>query len=213
MSTVAYFEARGLLTPRFVGAHGVWLSGDERALLASRGARIAHCPSSNFKLASGACDVRALRDAGIIVGLGADGAPCNNRMDPFTEMRLAGLVSRYLRRDQALDAVDVVALATIEGARALRMDDRIGSLEVGKDADFTIVDTQAAQDRPLAGTDPYGALVYQMTAAAVRSVVCRGETVAADGRARAWDEAAVVADAETTRRAVVRRAGLDALLQ
>jgi 5-methylthioadenosine/S-adenosylhomocysteine deaminase len=211
-ATVAWFDELGILSPRFVGAHGVWFSDAERALLAARGARIAHCPSANFKLASGACDVRALADAGVVVGLGADGAPCNNRIDPFAEMRLAGLVSRWLRKDRALSAADVVALATIDGARALRWDDEIGSLEVGKSADFVVVEQSGAAEAPLAGTDPYTALVYHSSAAAVRTVVCRGQVVSHRGRVRAWDDDAIVADAERRRVEVVRRAGLDALL-
>jgi len=210
--TVDYFDALGLLDERFVGAHGVWFHDDDRRLLAERGARIAHCPSANFKLASGACDVRALRDAGVIVGLGADGAPCHNRIDPFTEMRLAGLVSRSLRGEQALSAAEVVALATIDGARALRLDSEIGSLEPGKSADFVVVEQSGTADAALAGTDPYTALVYQTSAAAVRTVVCQGQVVCHRGRLRAWDGEAIVADAERRRIEAVRRAGLDALL-
>ena len=211
-TTVAWFDALGLLDERFVGAHGVWFRDDERRLLAERGARIAHCPSANFKLASGQCDVRALTAAGVVVGLGADGAPCNNRIDPFTEMRLAGLVSRVLRKEQALSAAEVVALATIDGARALRMDQETGSLEVGKAADFVVVEQEGTADAPLQGTDPYTALVYQSSAAAVRTVVCQGQVVCHRGRVRAWEDGDVVEDADRRRGEVVRRAGLDALL-
>lgn len=209
---VAYFDALGLLSPRFVGAHGVWFDDAERSLLAERGARITHCPSANFKLAAGACDVRALHDAGVIVGLGADGAPCNNRIDPFAEMRLAGLVSRWIAKERALSAADIVALATIDGARALRMDDRIGSLEAGKQADFVVVEQTGTADAALAGTDPCTALVYQSSAAAVRTVVCGGQVVSHRGRVRAWDADDIVADADARRVEAVRRAGLDALL-
>ncbi|MGH7726583.1 MAG: amidohydrolase family protein [Candidatus Eiseniibacteriota bacterium] len=211
-SAVSYFDALGILNERFVGAHGVWLTDLERRLLAERGARVTHCPTSNFKLASGACDVRALRDAGVVVGLGADGAPCNNRIDPFAEMKLAGLVSRYLRHSHALSAEEVVALATIEGARTLRLDDTIGSLEVGKAADFVVVEASGAAESPMSGTDPYTALVYQTTHAAVRTVVCNGQVVCDEGRVRAWDEESIVEGAEAARREVVERAGLTSLL-
>ncbi len=211
-SAVSFFDGVGILNERFVGAHGVWLTDLERRLLAERGARVTHCPTSNFKLASGACDVRALRDAGVVVGLGADGAPCNNRIDPFAEMKLAGLVSRYLRRDRALSAEDVVALATIEGARVLRREDTIGSLEIGKAADFVVVEASGAAESPMTGTDPYTALVYQTTHAAVRTVVCDGQVVCHEGRVRAWDEETIVECAEAARREVVERAGLTSLL-
>ncbi len=212
MGAVAYFDALGLLSSRFVGAHGVWVTDAERVLLAERGARITHCPSANFKLAAGACDVRALRDAGVVVGLGADGAPCNNRIDPFAEMRLAGLVSRWVSKDRALSAADVVALATIDGARALRMEDRIGSLEAGKAADFVIVEQSGTADAALAGTDPYTALVYQTSSAAVRTVVCDGQVVSHRGRVRAWDGDELVVEADARRIEAVHRAGLEALL-
>jgi cytosine/adenosine deaminase-related metal-dependent hydrolase len=209
---VAFFDGLGLLNERFVGAHGVWFTDEERKRMADAGARVSHCPSSNFKLASGACDVKALREAGVVVGLGADGAPCNNRIDPFAEMRLAGLVSRSLRADEALTAEDVVALATIDGARSLGLEQETGSLEAGKTADFVVLEAQGSADAPLAGTDPYTALVYQMSSAAVRTVVCRGEVVCHRGRVRAWDDAEIVAQADEARRAVVRRAGLESLL-
>lgn len=208
---VSYFDSIGILSERFVGAHGVWLTDLERRLLAERGARVTHCPTSNFKLASGACDVRALHDAGVLVGLGADGAPCNNRIDPIAEMRLAGLVSRHLRRDRALSAEAVVALATIDGAKVLRMDRTIGSLEVGKAADFVVIEASGSAEAPMAGTDPYTALVYQTTHAAVRTVVCDGQVVCHDGRVRAWDEQSVVERAQVARRDAVERAGLSSL--
>ena len=127
-------------------------------------------------------------------------------------MRLAGLVSRVLRKEQALSAAEVVALATIDGAKALRMDKETGSLEVGKAADFVVVEQEGTADAPLQGTDPYTALVYQSSAAAVRTVVCQGQVVCHRGRVRAWEEGDVVEDADRRRGEAVRRAGLDALL-
>ena len=194
---VAYFDALGLLSPRFVGAHGVWFDDAERRLLAERGARITHCPSANFKLAAGACDVRALHDAGVIVGLGADGAPCNNRIDPFAEMRLAGLVSRWI----------------VEGPRAVgRRHRRAGHHRRRPRAAHGRPHRQPrggqggglrrrrADRAPPTRRSPAPIRTprssTRCSAAAVRTVVCGGQVVSHRGRVRAWDGDDVVADAE-----------------
>ena len=207
---VPYFDELGLLSERFVAAHGVWLSAEERATLAARGARLTHCPSANLKLASGVCDAKALLDAGITVGLGADGIPCNNRADAFEEMRLAGLLSRYLHGESGLSSERIVRMATIEGARALGLDAITGSIEVGKRADLVVVDATGTGGTVLAGGDLYDALVYQMSAERVRAVCADGRLLFADGELRFAREADVVADAERERASLARRAGIHA---
>src|SRR5205814_2085037 len=121
-------------------AHGVNLDAREIAILAERGASITHCPSSNLKLGSGIADVRALREAAITVGIGADGAACNNRLDAFEELRLAALLAASLHGPGALTAWDVLALGTRDGPRAMRMAGEIGTIEVGKKADLIVLD-------------------------------------------------------------------------
>lgn len=175
MGAVDFLDGLGLLNERLVAAHGVWFTDKELRLVADRGARVTHCPSANLKLASGIADVRRLRDAGIPVGLGADGLPCNNRADVFSEMRLAGLLSRYLRGPEALGSLDVVRLATSEGARVLGWEGEIGSLEVGKAADLVVLDASDASGRVTPGADLYDAIVYQYSAAQVRAVMVQGK--------------------------------------
>jgi 5-methylthioadenosine/S-adenosylhomocysteine deaminase len=207
---VAHFDELGLLSERLVAAHGVWFHRDELEILAQRQSRIVHCPSANLKLASGICDVRSLRDAGVGVALGADGLPCNNRSDPFQEMRLAGLLSRLLRADRALSGEEVVRLATIDGARALGMDSEIGSLEPGKRADIVVMDATGSSGALLPRTDVYDALVYQMTSERVRAVAVEGRFLFREGRVLFADEETVLADAAREREALVVRAGLGA---
>jgi 5-methylthioadenosine/S-adenosylhomocysteine deaminase len=204
--TVSYFDSLGLLSERLVAAHGLWFHDEERQLLGERGARIVHCPSANLKLASGVCDVRALREAGVVVALGADGLPCNNRADAFVEMRLAGLLSRNLRHEASLSAEEVVRMATLEGARALGLEAEIGSLEVGKRADLVVLSTQGTGGALLPHTDPYEAIVYQYSAEQVRTVAVDGKLLLHRGRALIFDEEAVVRAAETERLALIRRA-------
>src|SRR5262245_11297640 len=121
-----YFAARGVLSPRFVGAHGVWLDDDELQLMKTNDAALVHCPGSNLKLGSGLADVRAWKQAGVRCGLGSDGAACNNRLDTFDEMGLAAGLARVKHRDAPLGARDVVALATCDGAEALGLADETG---------------------------------------------------------------------------------------
>ncbi|MBI2571390.1 MAG: amidohydrolase family protein [Candidatus Schekmanbacteria bacterium] len=121
-------------------AHCVHPQAGEIAILRELDAAVAHCPSSNLKLASGIAPVRAYLDAGIPVGLGADGAPCNDRLDALGEMRLAALLGQLKSGAGSLTAREVVELATVGGARSLRADHEIGSLEVGKKADLVVLD-------------------------------------------------------------------------
>jgi 5-methylthioadenosine/S-adenosylhomocysteine deaminase len=205
---VAYFDSLGLLSERFVAAHGVWFHDGEREVLGERGAHIVHCPAANLKLGSGVCDVRALRDAGVGVALGADGTPCNNRADNFAEMRLAGLLSRSLRAAEALSAEEVVRMATLEGARALGLERETGSLETGKRADLVVLDAGGASGALLPGSDPYDAVVYQYSAAQVRTVAVDGELLLHEGRVLQYEEETVVRSAETERASLIRRAGV-----
>jgi cytosine/adenosine deaminase-related metal-dependent hydrolase len=136
---VEALDAWGALGPRLVMAHCVWLSDAEIDLIAARGAHVAHCPSANLKLASGIAPVPELIARGVNVGIGTDGAACNNTLDAWHEARLAALVHRPRCGPAALDAATVLRMATIGGARALGLDARLGSLEVGKIADLQIV--------------------------------------------------------------------------
>src|SRR5690606_15356934 len=165
--------AWGIAGPHVVLAHGVQLTRAQMRRVAKAGTRVVHCPSANLKLASGIADVVAMREAGIVVGLGADGAPCNNRLDGWTELRQAALLAKVKRGDAAaLAAIDALAMATIDGARALRLDAEVGSLEVGKRADVIVVDLDRAHALP--GGDAVSRLVYAATASDVRHVICDG---------------------------------------
>jgi cytosine/adenosine deaminase-related metal-dependent hydrolase len=208
VGAVAHFDKAGLLSQRFVAAHGVWLTPEERATLAARQARITHCPSANLKLASGVCDTKALLDAGVTVALGADGLPCNNRADPFQEMRLAALLSRLQHGEQALASERIVRMATSEGAKALGLAERTGSIEAGKRADLVVLDTTGTGGSVLEGTDVYDAIVYQMGAERVRAVAVDGHLLYESGRLLFADEAEIVRQAAEERTALVRRAGL-----
>jgi len=201
-----YFARHGALSERFIGAHGVWLDEDEMRLMKDADAALVHCPGSNLKLASGVADVAAWRAHGIRCGLGSDGAACNNRLDTFTEMGLAAGLSRARRRDEALTARDVVALATIDGARALGLADRIGSLEAGKQADVCCVDVSTPRCAPFGIERPYEALVHGANSSDVTLTVVAGRVLYDWGDWKTLDPLEVVADAQREGRALLERA-------
>jgi 5-methylthioadenosine/S-adenosylhomocysteine deaminase len=142
--------ARGVLGPRTVVAHCVWLDDREIELLAQTGSSVVHCPCSNMKLASGVAPVDRMRKAGIAVGLGSDGEKENNNLDMFEEMKFGSLLQKVSTLDPTKgDPWDLLAMATLEGARALGLDDIVGSLEVGKRADIVSVDLRSLHLTPV----------------------------------------------------------------
>jgi len=159
-SNVRYLHDAGLSGPGVVLVHVIHTDGEDRALLAARGTSVAHCPSSNLKLSSGVCPVADYRSRGIRVTLGADGAPCNDRLDALGEMRLAAQISRIAPGGRPLSAYEVVRMATADGAAALGLPD-VGTLEPGKRADFVLLDPEAGFAGPTAWRDdPYGPIVW-----------------------------------------------------
>lgn len=178
---VACLVESGVLSTKPVLAHGVRLDADDRREVASAGASVAHCPGSNLKLASGAADIVGYRTDGIRVGLGTDGCSSSNDLDMFAVMRLAANLTRLVHDDPAAtSAQDIVQMATIEGARALGMGDRIGSVEVGKEADLVLLDTRAPHLTPL--HDPHTAVVFSAGRSDVRHVLVGGQVVIEDRR-------------------------------
>jgi 5-methylthioadenosine/S-adenosylhomocysteine deaminase len=181
-TALRYFEQRGILGQRFVGAHGVWLDDSELAACRGTDAALVHCPGSNLKLGSGTARVRAWLDAGVRCGIGSDGAACNNRLDTFAEMSLAAGVSRLVDPAHPLAAREVVELATIRGAAALGLDAAIGSLETGKQADVMVLDAAAPHLAPHAARDPYVTVVHAMRDSDVRLTMVAGRVLYRDRR-------------------------------
>jgi cytosine/adenosine deaminase-related metal-dependent hydrolase len=204
---MSYCESVGLLSPSTVLVHMVHLDDSDIRRLAASGTHVAHCPTSNAKLASGICRVPDLQAAGVNVGLGTDGAPCNNTCDLLQEMKLAGIIHKSISYDPtAVPAETVLEMATINGAQALGLQDTIGSLEVGKKADFVAVDMRGIHSQPW--FNPVSAIVYTATGRDVDFVVVDGQVVVQDGRLLTMDETEIVEEAKRRSREVVARAGL-----
>lgn len=178
---LARIAALGLLDERLIAVHMTQVAPEEIPLLARSGASVVHCPESNLKLASGFCPVARLRAAGVTVALGTDGCASNNDLDLFGEMRTAALLAKGVAGDAAaLPAAEVLRMATIEGARALGLADRIGSIEPGKEADLITVDLGVVESLPV--YQPVSHLVYATQRAQVRDVWIAGRRRLEDGR-------------------------------
>ncbi|HSS11356.1 MAG TPA: amidohydrolase [Acidimicrobiales bacterium] len=188
---VEVFFQRGVLTDRTVVAHCVWLDDREIELLARTGTAVAHCPCSNMKLSSGPARIGALRAAGVVVGLGSDGEKENNNLDLIEEMKFASLLQKVSTLDPTTgDPWDILAMATIDGARALGLDQVTGSLEPSKRADVVVVDLAGLHTTPvLHGSDFNVAahLVFSSSGRDVRDVWVDGRRIVADHRSTTFD--------------------------
>ena len=200
-TSLTWLDRLGILDDRLVAAHVVWPTAAEIELLAARGVGVAHCPQSNMKLAAGTAPVAALIAAGVAVGIGTDGAASNNDLDLWDEVDTAAKLAKLVAGDPtALPARQALAMATIEGARALDLDDEIGSLEAGKRADLVVVGGGGFHQAPQpAAVNPYSLLVYATRAADVETVVVDGRVVVRGGEVLTLDAAEVLAEAASWR--------------
>lgn len=204
LRNVAYLDSLGLTGPHVALAHCVHLSSDEIDMLEKTRTNVVHCPSSNLKLGSGIAPIAGLLDRGISVSLGADGAACNNRLDMFTEMRTAALLQKVLHGPEVLTANRVLRMATAGGAKALGLDDEIGSLEAGKRADLAIVRMSGLHATPAA--DVISALVYSAQPSDVETVIIDGRLVMRDRELLTIDELETVETANAEAKELVARA-------
>jgi len=184
----------GVTGPQFIAVHGVHLSPEDIALLAAHGSHVVHCPVSNMKLGCGIAPVAALIQAGVNVAFGTDGAASNNRVDLFSERRTAALLAKVATGDpSALPAQQALGAATLSGARALGLNERIGSIVAGKEADVIAVDLSGSSATPC--YDPVSHLVHAVGREAVTDVWVAGRRVVANRVLQTADEAAIVASA------------------
>ena len=197
---IEVFEQRGILTDRTVVAHAVWLDDHEIEVMAATGTAVAHCPCSNMKIASGVARIGDLRAAGVTVGLGTDGEKENNNLDMLEEMKFASLLQKVTRLDPTVgDPWDVLAMATIDGARALGLDRESGSLEAGKRADVITVAMTGLHTTPLLhGRDLNVAahLVFSAGGRDVSDVWVDGRPLVRNGSPLTFDMGRVRTDAQ-----------------
>lgn len=204
---------RGILGPSTVIAHGVWLDDREVELVVQTGTALTHCPCSNMKLASGPARIGHYRDAGMTVALGSDGEKENNDLDLFEEMKFASLLEKVSTLDPTVgDPWDVLDMATLQGAKALGLDDVTGSIEVGKDADLVLVSLRGLHFVPVLSGSDFNVpahLVFTASGHDVTDVWVRGRRLVTDGRVVSVDVGQIAAQAqEAAEDLFARRAAL-----
>lgn len=190
---IRYLEKTGLTGKHLVLAHGVWLKAADRKIIKKHGCHIVHCPGSNLKLASGIAPIPEYLKAKMNIALGADGAPCNNSLNAFNEMRLAALIHKPKYGPKAMPATDVLDLATLGGAKALGWENEIGSIEAGKKADLILVDLDRVENRVAEhGSTDYrsiaSAVVYSGSRETVTETWVDGKRVARGGKVLTLNE-------------------------
>lgn len=205
MRNVVYLDHIGLTSPRLVLAHCIWLDDEERDILRRTGTKMTHCPGSNLKLASGIAPVPELMEQGIEVGIGADGAPCNNTLDMFQEMRLTALLHKARCGPETMNARTVLRMATIGGARTLGLDHLIGSIELGKKADLVMLDLEDFHTFPSYDADPYSRVVYAASRGNVAHVWVDGKQVVERGKVKTVDKGIVLREADRSIARLLKR--------
>jgi len=187
---VEYLHKIGMTGNNVILVHCIWLTDDEMRLLAETGTHVTHCPSANLKLASGIAKVPELLKLGVNVTLGADGAPCNNNLDVFVEMRHAALIQKARLLDPTvMSASTVLEMATVNGAKALGLEKEVGSIEVGKKADITLISLNHPRIRPFTKYhDPLSTIVYAAQSSDVEYTIINGEIIVEKGKVLTVDE-------------------------
>nr|WP_284446444.1 5'-deoxyadenosine deaminase [Paenibacillus hunanensis] len=207
MRNIVYLDHIGLANPRLILAHCVWLSEEEKQILHKRGVKVTHCPGSNMKLSSGIAEIPDLMNRHIHVGIGADGAPCNNNLDMFQEMRLTALMQKVPHGPTVMDARTVLRMATMGGAEVLGMSKEIGSIEVGKKADLVLLDLNDYHTFPSYDVDVYSRVVYSAGRSNVDTVLIDGQIVFENKQVRTIDRHIVMHESDKSIKRLLTRIG------
>lgn len=189
-SPVAYLHSLGFLDEEIIAAHCVWLDENDMNIFRDTKVSISHNPSSNLKLASGMAPIDQYLKKGIVVAIGTDGAASNNNLDMLEEARLAALLHKGLKMDpEIMDAKTVIKMLTINGAKALGLDNITGSIEPGKRADMILINKNSAENIP--SYDYYSTIIYSTNSSSVNTVIIDGRIIMLDKKIKTIDESAV----------------------
>lgn len=208
MENIEYFDSINILGDHTVLAHGIHVNEKEIGLLKNSKTRISHCPSSNLKLGSGIADIPRYIKENISVSLGADGAPCNNNLSQFTEMRLASLIQKPIYGPATMDALTVFRLATIEGSKSLHLDKEVGSIEVGKKADLVFLNLENA-NQTLIDENIYSTIIYSANEKNVEHVMIEGEWVVKGGKSLNYDDDELLANGKSELKKLLKRTNVN----
>jgi cytosine/adenosine deaminase-related metal-dependent hydrolase len=203
---IEYFDSIGVLDDHTVLAHCVHTSDSERKMLKDRNTRIAHCPSANMKLGSGIAPIPQYLKEGISVTLGADGAPCNNNLSIFNEMRLASLIQKPLHGAETMNAKTIFRMATIEGAKALHLQNEVGSIEIGKKADLVLIDLDSYSNSYSESDETiYSDMVFSSTTDNVRSVMVDGRWIVKERESLVYDQREIISKGKEELKNLLKR--------
>ncbi|MFH1522261.1 MAG: amidohydrolase [Patescibacteria group bacterium] len=193
-SPVAYLDEIGFLSDKVIAAHNVWLDKKDLEIYQKKGVKVSHCPMSNKKLASGIAPIPEMLKMGITVSLGTDSVASNNTLDLFSDIRTCALLHKVNKLDPTItNAQEVMKMATIDGARSLGMEDKIGSLEVGKQADMITINLDKPHLVPI--YNPYSHLVYCVNGEDVNDVIVNGKVLMRNREVKTIDEEKVIKEA------------------
>jgi 5-methylthioadenosine/S-adenosylhomocysteine deaminase len=207
---LVFAKDKGLLDLDVVAAHCIWLTKEDIEIMRAHDVKVSYNPVSNMILGSGVCPIPHLEAAGVTCSIGVDGAASNDSQNMLEAMKIGALLQKIHRCDpRAILATDIVRMATIDGARALSMDDEVGSLEVGKRAD--IVRFSGRSWGAANVHDPYQSIVYQCSPGDIADVWCDGRPLVADGALTTVDVASVVQASRPIAEDIVQRAGMSGL--
>lgn len=196
MRNIAYLHKLGLTGEKLILAHCIWLNEEEMKILANTGTKISHCPNSNLKLASGIAKIPELLEMGVNVSIGADGAPCNNNLDMFDEMRSAALIQKARLLDPTImPAHKVFELATLGGAKAMCMEDKLGSIEKGKLADLAILNLNKLHSSPSKEIDIISHIVYSAHGSDVETTIVDGKILMLNRKLTTLNEEEIIKEA------------------
>lgn len=203
---VEYFNSIGVLDDHTVLAHCVHTSNNERKMLKNRDTRIAHCPSANLKLGSGIAPIPEYLKEGISVTLGADGAACNNNLSLFNEMKLASLIQKPIYGTEVMDAKTIFRMATIEGAKALHLQNEVGSIEVGKKADLVLIDLDSYSNSYSDSDESvYCDIVFSSTSENVKSVMVNGKWLVKNRESLIYDQPEIISKSRQELQMLLKR--------
>jgi 5-methylthioadenosine/S-adenosylhomocysteine deaminase len=199
----------GLIGSRSILAHCIHINKREFDIISKKSPNVVHCPSSNLKLVSGICQVPSFLKRKINIAIGVDGAACNNNLDIFKDMRLAALLSKISRGSKSftVSAMDILEMATKSGAKALGLDDTIGSIETGKRADLTIVKLSNLETIPIFSVPDQ--LVYATDGHNVETVIIDGKVVLKNHQLIQVNEENLILDAQPKAKQIAEKSGID----
>lgn len=203
---IEYFYSIETIDDHSVFAHCIHTTENEIKLMKQSGLRVAHCPSSNLKLASGIANIPRYLKEGISVSLGADGAPCNNNLNALTEMRLAALIQKPVHGATTMDAKTVFKLATIEGAKALHLENEIGSIEPGKKADIVLINLSSSFNSYIDSDESiFSDIVYSSGINNIHSVIIEGKWLVREYQSLVYDESEIVRESNSELQKLLKR--------